>query len=287
MAGRRGRDRAGGLVCGLHNPATRQSGDVPGCVPGRQRDAEPQPNPYHGGSCPGVIDFVRFRPTPPRGSRRETRPCHRPVRSTSRPPSTIRVASASWWTSRVAGRTRSCATRSPSSSTSSTAARRGSEANTGDGAGILIGIPHRFLGAVAADAGIDLPERGYGVAMVFLPRDDGEPRRRRSSRFERELAGEGLRLLGWRDVPTDPDRPRPHRPREPAGHRPGVHRPPRRPRPRPRRGPRLRAPPVRRPPPHREGHRPQRAPGPRRRLHPVDVLPDDRLQGDAQRLASC
>ena len=40
----------------------------------------------------------------------------------------------------------------------------GSERNTGDGAGILVAIPHAFLGAVAPDAGFTLPDAGYGVA---------------------------------------------------------------------------------------------------------------------------
>jgi glutamate synthase (NADPH) large chain len=51
--------------------------------------------------------------------------------------------------------------------------------------------------------GVTLPDAGFGVAMVFLPRDDAS-RAGAIERFERELAGEGLRLLGWRDVPTDP-----------------------------------------------------------------------------------
>ena len=47
----------------------------------------------------------------------------------------------------------------------------GSERNTGDGAGILVALPYGFLGAAAAEAGLIVPERGYGVAMMFLPRD--------------------------------------------------------------------------------------------------------------------
>ncbi len=138
----------------------------------------------------------------------------------------------------------------------------GSEANTGDGAGILVSIPHRFLGAAAAEAGISLPEAGYGVAMVFLPRDEAS-RAGAVERFERELRGEGLELLGWREVPTDPSglgsSARSSQPvivqafiARPAGLAA-----------RPRRGPGLRAPPLRRPPPGREGDRPQRAPRPR------------------------
>jgi len=77
----------------------------------------------------------------------------------------------------------------------------GSEANTGDGAGLLVAMPHRFLGAVAAEAGVSVPATGYGVAMVFLPRD--EPSRAGArERFEQAVGGEGLQLLGWRDVPT-------------------------------------------------------------------------------------
>ncbi len=80
----------------------------------------------------------------------------------------------------------------------------GSEANTGDGAGILTSVPHAFLGAAAAEAGHRLPERGYGVAQVFLPRDAAS-RNGALERFEQSLAAEGLAILGWRDVPTDPD----------------------------------------------------------------------------------
>ena len=51
----------------------------------------------------------------------------------------------------------------------------GCEANTGDGAGLLIQMPDRFLRKEAAALGIDLPAPGaYGVGVVFLPRLDGE-----------------------------------------------------------------------------------------------------------------
>ena len=79
----------------------------------------------------------------------------------------------------------------------------GSEANTGDGAGILVSIPRRFLAAAAADTGITLPDAGYGVAMIFLPRDEAS-RAGAVDRFERVLGDEGLEILGWREVPTDP-----------------------------------------------------------------------------------
>jgi glutamate synthase (ferredoxin) len=79
----------------------------------------------------------------------------------------------------------------------------GSEKNTGDGAGLTIQIPHRFLSEVAARSGIRLRGRGgYGVGVVFLPAD-------RLGRvecfrlFERVVEEEGLHFLGWREVPTD------------------------------------------------------------------------------------
>jgi len=78
----------------------------------------------------------------------------------------------------------------------------GSERNTGDGAGILLAVPHAFLGAATARAGLSLPEAGFGVASLFLPRD--EPSRDAVCRsFQTTLAAEGLALIGWRDVPTD------------------------------------------------------------------------------------
>jgi len=79
----------------------------------------------------------------------------------------------------------------------------GAERNTGDGAGILIAVPHAFLGAAAATAGVALPGAGYGVASLFLPRD-AESRDAVCGMLAATLAAEGLELLGWRDVPVDP-----------------------------------------------------------------------------------
>ncbi len=79
----------------------------------------------------------------------------------------------------------------------------GSESNTGDGAGILIQTPDRFLRKEAARLGFDLPSEGeYAVGLVFLPRN-AETRERIQAVFERTIEEEGQRLLGWRDVPTD------------------------------------------------------------------------------------
>src|SRR5208282_4558808 len=48
----------------------------------------------------------------------------------------------------------------------------GAEVETGDGAGILVQIPHRFLAAAAAEAGFALPEPGaYATGLAFLPTD--------------------------------------------------------------------------------------------------------------------
>ncbi len=79
----------------------------------------------------------------------------------------------------------------------------GCEANTGDGAGILIQMPDRFLRREAAQIGIALPpERGYGAGLIFLPHDE-TCRRDIEQLFERIAVEEGQQVLGWRDVPTD------------------------------------------------------------------------------------
>ena len=77
----------------------------------------------------------------------------------------------------------------------------GCEENTGDGAGVLMQVPHGFLRAVGAD--LRLPEPGqYGVGMIFLPPDAAQ-RRACEQRFEAVVRAEGQTVLGWRDVPTD------------------------------------------------------------------------------------
>src|SRR6185436_16103388 len=76
----------------------------------------------------------------------------------------------------------------------------GCEANTGDGAGILLQIPDRFFRKVVPFA---LPGEGsYGVGLVFLPRQ-AAAREAVEQLFERIVAEEGQQVLGWRDVPTD------------------------------------------------------------------------------------
>ncbi|MED5398945.1 MAG: glutamate synthase subunit alpha, partial [Planctomycetota bacterium] len=82
----------------------------------------------------------------------------------------------------------------------------GCEPNTGDGAGILTALPYEFLERVAGDdLGVTLPDRGsYGVGLVFLPKDESE-RATCKQTVNRVIEEEGQVLLGWRDVPVDPD----------------------------------------------------------------------------------
>src|SRR5581483_11555449 len=72
----------------------------------------------------------------------------------------------------------------------------GADADTGDGAGVLVQVPDGLFRACVA---YPLPERGrYGVAVCFLPRD--VPRRRELERvLEDAVAAEGQAVLGWRD----------------------------------------------------------------------------------------
>ncbi|MEP6843078.1 MAG: glutamate synthase central domain-containing protein, partial [Pseudolysinimonas sp.] len=77
----------------------------------------------------------------------------------------------------------------------------GSDAGTGDGAGIVTQIPDAFLRAVTD---FELPAVGrYAVGMAFLPLDAAE-RETLKNGVAAIAEQEGLRVLGWRDVPTDP-----------------------------------------------------------------------------------
>ena len=79
----------------------------------------------------------------------------------------------------------------------------GADPLMGDGAGILIQIPHQFLADICASDGIYLPEPGaYGVGMIFLPRDPDTQARCRAL-LEGTIREEGQRVLGWRSVPVD------------------------------------------------------------------------------------
>ena len=81
----------------------------------------------------------------------------------------------------------------------------GCDPETGDGAGILIQIPHAFFVRECSQLGIQLPEPGtYGVAMCFLPVEK-HSRLQCEGVFERIAQEEGLALLGWRDTPINGD----------------------------------------------------------------------------------
>ncbi|HYJ77254.1 MAG TPA: glutamate synthase subunit alpha, partial [Actinomycetes bacterium] len=77
----------------------------------------------------------------------------------------------------------------------------GAEPDSGDGAGILTQVPDAFLREVMP---FELPDKGsYAVGTAFLPDDDAAEAAARSA-VESLAAEEGLRVLGWRDVPTTP-----------------------------------------------------------------------------------
>ncbi len=79
----------------------------------------------------------------------------------------------------------------------------GCDPETGDGAGVLIQIPHKFFARECAQLGFSLPEPGeYGVGMVFLPVEKPE-RLQCEGILERIAREEGLHVIGWRDTPID------------------------------------------------------------------------------------
>jgi glutamate synthase (NADPH/NADH) large chain/glutamate synthase (ferredoxin) len=82
---------------------------------------------------------------------------------------------------------------------------QGCDPCTGDGAGILLQVPHTFLKRAAGDVGVHLPNAGeYGVGMVFMP-PQADARQQCETLFAKVIAEEGARLLGWRDVPVKSD----------------------------------------------------------------------------------
>ncbi len=78
----------------------------------------------------------------------------------------------------------------------------GCDPETGDGAGVLIQIPHKFFVRECEKLGFTLPKPGaYGVGMTFLPVEKHE-RLQSEGILERIIKEEGLTLLGWRDTPV-------------------------------------------------------------------------------------
>ena len=76
----------------------------------------------------------------------------------------------------------------------------GNDSETGDGAGLLLKIPHEFFRKILAANGAKAPKEGapFGIAMIFG--GEGEEKK-----IEEAVKGEGCDVIGWRDVPTDPD----------------------------------------------------------------------------------
>ncbi|SFL68109.1 glutamate synthase large subunit [Methylobacterium pseudosasicola] len=81
----------------------------------------------------------------------------------------------------------------------------GADPKMGDGCGILTQIPHGFFADECSRLGFELPPAGqYAIGQFFMPKAE-EPRAIIQGIIEAALADEGLPLLGWRDVPVDPE----------------------------------------------------------------------------------
>jgi len=79
----------------------------------------------------------------------------------------------------------------------------GADPLMGDGAGMLVQIPHAFFAKEAARLGWHLPEPGsYAVAFIFMPQD-ADLRKKMERVVERVIEDEGQVVIGWRDVPSD------------------------------------------------------------------------------------
>src|SRR5579859_3016588 len=79
----------------------------------------------------------------------------------------------------------------------------GADPRAGDGAGILVQIPHAFFTRKAAEIGFQLPAPGeYAIGALFMPKDTAW-RKVIQSIIADQIKAEGMLLLGWRDVPSD------------------------------------------------------------------------------------
>src|SRR6478672_8787380 len=79
----------------------------------------------------------------------------------------------------------------------------GADPRAGDGAGILVQIPHVFFKRKAAELGFNLPPPGdYAIGALFMPKETAW-RKVIQSIIAEQIKNEGLMLLGWRDVPSD------------------------------------------------------------------------------------
>jgi glutamate synthase (NADPH/NADH) large chain len=79
----------------------------------------------------------------------------------------------------------------------------GADPRAGDGAGILVQKPHKFFVRCADELGFALPARDqYAVGVLFMPHD-AEWREKIRTIYHEQAALEGMKVLGWREVPTD------------------------------------------------------------------------------------
>src|ERR1700722_17453282 len=79
----------------------------------------------------------------------------------------------------------------------------GADPQAGDGAGILVQIPHKFFAKKAAELGFTLPAPGeYAIGALFMPHEEAW-RNEIHGVYAEEIAREGMELIGWRDIPSD------------------------------------------------------------------------------------
>ena len=83
---------------------------------------------------------------------------------------------------------------------------RGAEQNSGDGAGILTGIPDLFFRRIAVDEfSVELPEAGqFAVGILFLPKDQAQ-RKYCKNTIEKFCSIESQKIIGWRTLPIRPN----------------------------------------------------------------------------------
>ena len=85
-------------------------------------------------------------------------------------------------------------------------AGKDADGKTGDGVGILLQISHKFFVKATKELGIELgEERDYGVGMFFFPQEEFK-RNQAKKMFEVIVEKEGMKFLGWRTVPTEPEK---------------------------------------------------------------------------------
>lgn len=84
-------------------------------------------------------------------------------------------------------------------------AGKDAEGKTGDGVGIMLQVSHKFFQKVTRPLGIELGgEREYGVGMFFFPQDE-LARNQARKMLEIIVEKEGMKFLGWRDLPIHPE----------------------------------------------------------------------------------